>query len=133
MLVACSRCGKIHERGLECSTNYKPVKRERKPSEEVKLRNKSKWAKKSKYIREISYNLCAICKEEGDYSYKLLEVHHIDPLREVGRDGLLEDSNLISLCTYHHKLADKNYISRSYLKELVNMREKKEKDNPPGI
>ena len=132
-MVACSRCGRVHERGLECIPRSKPNRNKRKPSNESKLRNKSAWAKKSRYIRGISYNLCAICREEGDYSFKPIEVHHIEPLKEVGGEGLLEDSNLIALCIYHHQKADRGDIPRSYLKELADRRDRREKEIPGGV
>jgi 5-methylcytosine-specific restriction endonuclease McrA len=133
MLKACSRCGKIHDFSFECTPRNKPCRKKKEATEEQKLRNKSSWHKKSAYIRGLSYNLCAICREEGDYSYKPLEVHHIKPLREVGAGGLLEDDNLIALCVYHHQKADRGDIPRDKLLELARERtEKREGGSTPG-
>ena len=116
MLKACSKCGKIHDKYFNCGAGALPK------TQEQKLRNKSKWHKKSEDIRNRSFNLCAICRELGEINYKNIEVHHIIKLRE-DPNLLLEDSNLISLCSFHHKLADKGAYSSEYLKELANKRD----------
>lgn len=117
MYKSCSRCGKIHDTKYKCN-----VGRIYKTTEADKLRAKSKWHKKAKEIKERSNYLCAVCKEEGIYTYNNLETHHIEPLKE-NTDRLLDDYNLICLCTTHHKLADEGKIERSYLFELAKDRE----------
>lgn len=123
MLKACSRCGRIHDRGFECRPRNKPNRTPKERTEEQRLRNLSKWHRKSEHIRERSFHLCAICKALGDYREKELEVHHIIPLRERP-DLLLEDENLICLCVDHHKKADRGDITREALQKLARERDK---------
>ena len=46
------------------------------------------------------------------YTYKELEVHHIVPIEE-DYSKRLDETNLITLCRYHHELAEKNTIPRA--------------------
>ncbi len=119
-LKSCSRCGRIHARSEKCPVNYWGQK-----TDTDKLRNRRRWKKKSRQIRDDSLNLCAICLDEGIYNYKNLEVHHIKKLRD-NPEGLLEDDNLICLCREHHKKADAGEIKEGYLMELVKKRERGE-------
>ena len=116
-LVSCSRCGRMHPRGYKCN-----VGRVYKKTEIDKKRGLYAWTKKSKQIRADSLNLCAVCLDQGRYTYEGLEVHHIEKLNEKP-EGLLEDDNLICLCVYHHKQADAGELTKEYLRELVAKRE----------
>lgn len=126
MMISCSRCGRIHDRAFVCRPRNKPNRTPKEATEEQRLRNLSKWHRKSESIRERSFHLCAICKALGDYRQKQIEVHHIIPLREWG-DGLLEDENLICLCVDHHKKADRGDISREALRKLARERDEEKK------
>ena len=117
---ACSKCGKIHPYDYKCSVG---VDYNRSKLAEDKLRSRYAWTKKSRQIREDAGNLCEVCKDQGRATYDGLEVHHIEKLRE-NVDGLLDDDNLICLCTRHHKEADNGEIDKDYLKELVKKRRK---------
>lgn len=117
-LKACSKCGKIHPRAYKCN-----VGRIYNKTEDDKLRSSYKWTKKAKQIKNDALGLCEVCKAQGVYNYKDLEVHHIEKLRD-NPDGLLNDDNLICLCTYHHKKADAGELSEEYLRELVKERRK---------
>ena len=71
--------------------------------------------------------LCQIClrkqyKTMKQYQSKELEVHHIIPLKEDISMGL-EGENLITLCTYHHKMADRGEIPAHLLKEIATEQE----------
>ena len=65
--------------------------------------------------------MCEVCRQQGVYTYSGLEVHHIVPVRE-DTDRLLDDDNLICLCTAHHKAADRGEISREALIDIVKRR-----------
>lgn len=52
------------------------------------------------------------------YTYDNIEVNHIVPIKE-DFDRALDDDNLISLCSHHHKMADKNLIPRAILFHLT--------------
>ena len=115
-LKACSVCGKIHDSSIKCT------RRDARVDREHKLRQTNKWHKKSLEIRERSQWLCAVCRAQGLFNYESLEVHHIEKLRD-NPDGLLDDDNLICLCTAHHKLADDGQLDADYLRKLAQMRD----------
>lgn len=115
-LITCGKCGKIHERSYRCIN-----KRTYTRTAENKLRSTYQWTKKAKQIKNDAMGLCEVCKAQGVYTYDGLEVHHIEKLRE-NPDGLLNDDNLICLCTYHHKQADTGELNADYLRELVKER-----------
>lgn len=129
MLKACSKCGRVHNSTKNCYGSRLPQ------TNEQALRNLNKWHKKAKDIQERSFNLCSICYQEGDYTPKALETHHIKKLRDYP-NGLLDDSNLVALCSYHHKLADNGDIDPKYLTYLANLRDgipsHYDNDPPPG-
>jgi 5-methylcytosine-specific restriction endonuclease McrA len=90
---------------------------------EQALRRRSSWTLKSREIRERSCYLCAVCKDRGEArADDNIEVHHIRKLRDYP-DGLLEDNNLIALCTFHHKQADNNELDPDYLRQLAQKRD----------
>lgn len=119
MLKSCARCGKIHDFNKICYKN----KQVRGLSDADKFRKTYKWHKKSEAIRERDKYLCRCClanlyDTNVVYNFNKLEVHHITPLEE-DYSRRLDDSNLITLCCYHHKLADSGVIPRKILYELV--------------
>jgi len=52
------------------------------------------------------------------YNFTDLEVHHIERIADAW-DKRLEDDNLISLCRYHHELAEKGSIPAKKLKNII--------------
>ena len=116
MLRSCSKCGRVHDINFKCQAGRLPH------TKEQALRNLNKWHKKSEEIRLRSFFLCAICKENGDYTAKDIEVHHIRKLRDYPQ-GLLDDSNLICLCVDHHKQADRGELDPVYLRKLADLRD----------
>ena len=116
MYKACSKCGKIHGYNVQCT------KRIYKTGDDRKLRSKYAWTLKSQEIREKANYLCEVCRDEGVVMYDDVEVHHITKIIE-DESLLLENKNLICLCQYHHKLADKGEINKEYLQRLAEARE----------
>ena len=116
-LKACSVCGKIHSADIKC------VRKDARMDREHKLRQTNKWHSKSLEIRERSHWLCAVCLMNGIYTYDSIEVHHITKLRD-NPDGLLDDDNLICLCTTHHKQADDGLLDAEMLRKLAQLRDK---------
>ena len=116
-LKSCSRCGKIHPRGYKCNAG----KVNKPKTDEQKLRSTWAWTKKAKQIKEDALGLCEVCRAQGRYTYDGVEVHHITKLKD-DPNGLLDDDNLITLCTYHHKQADDGELDADYLRELVKKR-----------
>lgn len=120
MLKSCSRCGKIHDFNKTCYKN----RQVRGLTDADKFRKTNKWHQKSLMIRERDKNLCRCCLANiydtyQTFNFNKLEVHHITPLEE-DFNKRLDDDNLITLCCFHHKLADNNKISREILYKLVN-------------
>ncbi len=118
MLKTCSVCGKIHDFNKVCR-RQKPKKK----SEANKFRKTNRWTEKSRSIRQRDKYLCQVClsgKYDTNYryTYKELEVHHIVPLEE-DYSKRLDSNNLITLCRYHHEMAEKGQIPREELQEMV--------------
>ena len=124
MYKACSKCGKIHPANVKCD-----VGRTYNGGEERKLRASYAWQKKSMEIRDKAQHLCEVCRDNGVYTYKGLEVHHIDKVKD-NPDRLLDDMNLVCLCTEHHKEADQGKLTKEYLIKLAEIRE--ERNSPRG-
>lgn len=117
---SCPKCGKIHPKGYKCRAGELPTRK----TDTDRLRSTSAWTRKALDIKERSHYLCAVCLEQGIYTYEGVEVHHITKLRD-NPDGLLDDSNLICLCKAHHKLADEGKIPADHLRELARRRDEK--------
>lgn len=121
MFKSCSVCGGIHLFSKnKCQKNRYKFK-SRQENELDKLRQKNKYRKTANYVKENYYNLCAVCLSEGVLNSEKLEVHHIEKIRERP-DLAYEKSNLICLCSQHHRLAEKGELSKEYLHSL----------SPPG-
>lgn len=120
MLKTCSRCGIVPE-GHICP--YKTYRKKEKDSKADKFRKTKMWTKKSLEIRQRDKNLCVVCINNlyntiFQYNYDKLEVHHITPINE-DYNRRLDNDNLITLCNYHHKLAEEGEIPREELYRLI--------------
>lgn len=119
--VTCSKCGVV-KRGHKCP--YRTYKKREKDSKADRFRKSKGWTNKSIEIRQRDRYLCRVCEANlyntiRQYNSSKLEVHHIIPVNE-DYDKRLDNDNLITLCNYHHKLAEENYIPRDLLKELIS-------------
>ncbi|WP_294379283.1 HNH endonuclease [uncultured Clostridium sp.] len=128
MLVSCSKCGRIHERGFKCNNNIKKVYA-KKETIASKFRNTKAWRDKRKDIINRDKALCQIYIRNlhntlpRQYNNKV-QAHHIVPINE-DYTRRLNDDNLICLCTYHHSMAEHGQIKRKELIELVRVSEEK--------
>jgi 5-methylcytosine-specific restriction enzyme A len=120
MLKSCGYCGQYHKRSYRCP---KKPKRYKEPTTASKFRSTRIWSNKSKQIRARDLHLCQMCLLEGIYNFNQLEVHHIEPLCERF-DLRLEDDNLVTLCSWHHKKADCKEIPKEFLQEIAIRRNK---------
>lgn len=121
MLRSCKYCGRIHDGKYICPR--KPIRKSYKKTEEDRFRNTKAWQRKRDNIKDRDKGLCQVCIRKiyntiKRYNYMDIEVHHIVPLRE-NYELRLEDDNLISLCKYHHELAEKGDIPRELLKSMI--------------
>ena len=119
--ITCSRCG-IVPRGHRCP--YKTYKKKAYDTEADKFRKTKRWANKSIEIRQRDRYLCKVCEANlyntiQQFNYNELDVHHIEKLSEKF-EKRLDNDNLISLCRYHHKMADDGNIPKEVLHKLIN-------------
>ena len=119
--VTCKYCGVV-ERGHRC-----PHKKSRQKSGDRRsdrFRKTKAWTNTSVEIRQRDRFLCQVCLRNlyntlSFLNYKTVEVHHITPIEE-DFNLRLENENLISLCSYHHHMADKGEIPRKVLQDIVS-------------
>ena len=119
--VTCKSCG-IVPRGHRCP--YRTYKKKTYDTEADRFRQSKRWTDKSKEIRQRDRYLCRVCEADlyntvQQYNYNTIEVHHIEKLNE-NYDKRLNNDNLISLCRYHHKMADDGKIPKDVLYSLIN-------------
>lgn len=120
MLKSCKYCGKIHDSKYNCPR--KPV-RDNKATDIDKFRWTKAWQKKRNQINKRDNYMCQICIRklygtQHQYNYEDIEVHHIVSIAE-DYSLRLEDSNLICLCSHHHKMAELKKISKEELRIIV--------------
>lgn len=121
MFKSCSRCGKIHEFNTKCKVGRESTTDN---SQEAKIRHKRSYVKASKYVKENSNYLCAVCLKNGVLNADNIETHHIEKIKE--RPDLAYDiDNLICLCKMHHQMAEIGMISKEVLHYI--------KKHPPGF
>ena len=119
-MVTCRYCG-IVPRGHRCPNRKTRTKDGNEQA--VKFRNTKAWARKSAEVRQRDRHLCQLCLrnlyDTIDWlNYKTVEVHHIIGINE-DYNRRLDNDNLISLCSYHHKMADKGEIPKQVLLDIV--------------
>lgn len=123
MFVSCRYCGKTHPVGYVC--RMKPRYDKARNSTADRFRHTSAWLKARERILDRDYHMCRVCNDGAygtyagtAYNSKGLSIHHIEPLAER-YDLRLEDDNLITCCSWHHRMADDEEISRGYLHNLA--------------
>lgn len=124
MLKSCKYCGRIHDDKTVCA--LKPVS-SKKDSKANRFRKTNAWKEKSVEIRQRDNFLCQVCLKENIFNYQDLQVHHIIPL-EQDYDKRLDNDNLITLCSKHHKQAEKQEMKAE---ALLNIIKDKENHIPP--
>lgn len=123
MLKSCSYCGRIHDSKHQCSS--KPKRDNYKITYIDKFRWTKVWQRKREEIKTRDKYLCQVClrklyNTQTQYNYIDLEVHHIVPIK-ANWDRRLDDDNLITLCSYHHKMADSNSIGKDELFAMIDV------------
>lgn len=128
MQKTCKYCGRIHNINYECPQKPKRQYYEKKNTEADRFRGSKAWQNKRKEIRQRDKNLCQICIRDLYYTDKIynfndIQVHHNIPINE-DYNKRLDNNNLISLCPYHHKLAEDKTISRKEIQDIIDEQEK---------
>jgi predicted HNH restriction endonuclease len=117
MLKSCSKCGRVHEH------NCKAITRVNSGSLSNKFRNTQVWKKKRKKVFDRHKGLYQLCIRHLYDTYgriydNSIEVYHIETIVE-SYELRLEEGDLISLCTYNHKMVDRGQIPRVVLKNMI--------------
>jgi 5-methylcytosine-specific restriction protein A len=78
-------------------------------------------------VRKRDRGLCQVCirnlyNTQQQYTFDTIEVHHIVPLHEDITRGL-DDDNLLTLCKYHHYMADAGDIPRDVQHDIAKQQE----------
>lgn len=118
LLKTCSRCGKLHPLGAKCYANSRNYYKKTNP-EIRKFRSSNAWTKKTEEIKDRDHYLCLVCLSKNILTYKDLSIHHIVPLSE-DFSKRLDNDNLITLCSVHHKECEEGKISRTEQLKLIN-------------
>ena len=90
------------------------------------IRSTGRWKRKANDIKVRDLGLCQMCKHNMDMlsDMKLfnainVQVHHIIKIKD-NPDLAFEDSNLITLCRYHHELVEDNPKYIKILQGLIS-------------
>lgn len=107
----------VHERGYKCISGPKaPTKQ---LNDIVRFRNSGAWKRKRTEVKQRDNYLCQLCVLDNKFTFDALDVHHITPI-SISWAERLDDYNLITLCKYHHFLADNGNIKRADLYRITN-------------
>jgi len=119
MLKACPYCGKIHQTNYNCPHKPRYCKHN---AQFVRFRNSKLWAAKRVEITQRDLHMCRLCAigyDNQPVKYNNdISVHHIIPLAE-DYSKRLDNNNLISLCAYHHELAECGKIPRAIQQNVI--------------
>lgn len=120
MYKTCKYCGVVDE-GHICPYKIKHKKSKRNIAD--RFRKTKAWTAKSIEIRKRDRYLCQVCEANlyntiWQLNYMDLDVHHIVKVNE-DYNKRLDNGNLITLCRYHHKMADNGEIPKDVLIQLV--------------
>lgn len=123
MLISCIHCGGYHKRGEECPKRFQAKHKPKEENFASKFRSSRAWKNKREEIKKRDSFLCQVCLQEKyytqrKYNFENLEVHHIYKLVDYFQFRL-EDDFLVTLCSFHHKMADSGKIPVSELLKLA--------------
>lgn len=121
MKKTCKYCGIV---GEDHKCPYRKTRKKSGDRESDRFRKSKAWTNKSIEIRQRDRYLCKVCEADlyntiRQYNCDKLEVHHIVPINE-DYNKRLDNDNLITLCNYHHKLAEAGAIPREVLQDLIS-------------
>ncbi len=123
MRKSCTYCGRIHDVMYKCPQSQK--KRYRKKEYDYdKYRNTTEWQIKRAEIQERDLHMCQVCVRglfdygARKYNSHNTSVHHIISLKK-NYELKNVNTNLITLCDCHHKMADRGEIPIETLKNIA--------------
>ena len=133
-MKSCRWCGRVHPVGYACPKRPIRLPRshqggKRNDDGQQAIRSSKAWTKMSLAVRERDKFLCQLCLRglhtidgRKHLSYDDVSVHHIVPLIE-DKSLAFEGVNLLSLCGYHHQMAEEGLISRDELSDIARQQE----------
>lgn len=112
MLRSCPACGRIHDARIKCKSKSTTER-----TDAQRFRSSGAWQRKRDEIVTRDLGLCQASLREMPPRYVTddLQVHHIAKV-ENDFDARLDNSNLITLCSYYHELAESGAISADVLR-----------------
>ncbi len=130
MLKSCQYCQKIHDSRYDCGK--KPPKMNKRSAND-RFRYTSAWQQKRRDIRERDRYLCQVCIRKlygttRQFNSESLSVHHANKLNDA-YDRRLDDSNLLTLCEQHHRMADDGTIPKEQILAIIE----EQQSHPPGV
>ncbi len=130
MLKSCQYCQKIHDSKYDC--RKKPPKINNRSAND-RFRYTSAWQQKRRDIRERDRYLCQVCIRKlygttRQFNSESLSVHHANKLNDA-YDRRLDDSNLLTLCEQHHRMADDGTIPKEQILAIIA----EQQAHPPGV
>ena len=119
--TTCKYCGVVERGNHKCP--YKTYTKKTYDTEADRFRKSKRWTNKSIEVRQRDRYLCRVCEANlyntvMQFNFNEVEVHHIEKLNE-SFDKRLDNDNLITLCRYHHKMADDGKIPKEVLFKIV--------------
>lgn len=127
MLKSCKFCGKVHDSKYNCGK--KPVRKKIKYTQADRFRSTRDWTEKSIEIKRRDNYLCQICIRNlyntfRQYNYNMLSVHHAIPIN-ADWDRRLDNDNLITVCSMHHKMCEDGEVPYEVVKQIIDEQETK--------
>lgn len=121
MKKACKYCGKIHDTKYICEK--KPDRKPKQLGTIDAFRSSYEWKLKREYIKKRDRYLCQACLNNLEGTVRRictanLSVHHIEPLKNHF-ELRLDETNLITLCEYHHESAECGKIPAELLRKCI--------------
>ena len=124
MLKSCQYCGRIHDSKFDCG---KKPKRNYIRTKEDQFRYTRAWNNKREEIKQRDKYLCQVCIRNlyntlQQFNYDGLEVHHAEKLNDA-YEKRMDNDNLLTLCVYHHRMADRGEIPIGDIKDIIREQE----------
>lgn len=128
MLRSCAYCGRIHDSRFDCGR--KPIRKKIKYSKADYFRRTQAWTDKAIEIKRRDNYLCQVCIRKRyntlqQYNHKDLSVHHAIGINQDWSKRL-DNDNLITLCSQHHKACESGEIPLDEVLQIIREQEDKQ-------
>jgi len=128
MLKSCRYCMRVHDSKIDCGRKPAP-KYFKRNNERDKFRWTIEWQHKREEIRIRDNQLCQVCIRKlydtlDQYTYNDVSVHHAIALTD-DFNRRLDNDNLITICGYHHEMAEAGKIPYKEIQKIIDEQENK--------